>query len=81
MITSIQLQALRDAAELAMRNAYAPYSQFRVGAALRCLDGTIVTGCNVENSSYPAGGCAEFADGESHAGQTNGNSRPAKHAK
>ena len=59
MIAAKQLQALRAAAEAAMQHAYAPYSQFRVGAALLCLDGTIVTGCNVENSSYPAGGCAE----------------------
>jgi cytidine deaminase len=50
---------LMDRAAEAMRQAYAPYSQFRVGAALQCADGTIVTGCNVENASYPAGICAE----------------------
>ena len=50
---------LCEAALAAASFAYAPYSRFRVGAALRCADGTIVTGCNVENASYPAGICAE----------------------
>lgn len=50
---------LRDAAFAAMENAYAPYSRFRVGAALRTASGDIVTGCNVENAAYGEALCAE----------------------
>ncbi len=51
--------SLRDAAFAAMENAYAPYSQFRVGAALRTSSGEIVSGCNVENAAYGEALCAE----------------------
>ena len=51
--------ALRARALSAMEQAYAPYSNFRVGAALLGVDGSITVGCNVENASYPAGTCAE----------------------
>ncbi len=50
---------LIDAAVAARRQAYAPYSRFLVGAALRCADGSLHAGCNVENAAYPQGACAE----------------------
>jgi cytidine deaminase len=52
---------LEKAARQVMNQAYAPYSDFRVGAALRGTDGSISIGCNVENASFPAGLCAERA--------------------
>jgi homotetrameric cytidine deaminase len=52
-------QALLLAADAAMRNAYAPYSQFKVGAAVRAPSGAIYVGANVENVAYPQGQCAE----------------------
>lgn len=51
--------ALRLAAREAMTRAYAPYSQFPVGAAALVDDGRLVVGCNVENASYGVGLCAE----------------------
>ena len=50
---------LFEAAKAAMAKAYAPYSKFPVGAALRTEDGRIFTGANVEVASYPEGWCAE----------------------
>jgi cytidine deaminase len=51
--------SLRDAALAAMEHAYAPYSNFRVGAALRTIDGRLITGCNIENSVFGLAICAE----------------------
>ena len=49
------------AARRAAENAYAPYSGFRVGAAILTADGDIITGCNVENAAYGSSICAEAA--------------------
>jgi cytidine deaminase len=50
---------LREKAELASRNAYSPYSKALVGSAIQMSDGSIYTGCNIENASYGGTICAE----------------------
>ncbi len=51
--------SLIDVAREVRENAYAPYSHFKVGAAVRGASGRIYAGCNVENVAYPEGTCAE----------------------
>ena len=67
-----QDRELVAAANAARTGSYSPYSRFRVGAALRLADGTIVKGANQENVAYPSGLCAErtamFAAGAGHPG-------------
>jgi len=58
-MSEINWDDLKSAAIAAMKNAYAPYSHFPVGAAALVDDGRIVSGCNVENASYGIGLCAE----------------------
>lgn len=50
---------LLDAARAVREHAYAPYSRFKVGAAVRGASGAVYRGCNVENVAYPEGTCAE----------------------
>ena len=54
-----RVMALRDDAKAVRERAYAPYSRFKVGAALRSVEGRVHVGCNVENVAYPEGTCAE----------------------
>jgi cytidine deaminase len=54
-----EYRSLAESAQKAQRNAYVPFSKFKVGAALLSKDGKIFTGCNIENSSYGLTICAE----------------------
>ncbi|MBE6631313.1 MAG: cytidine deaminase [Ruminococcaceae bacterium] len=59
MINDKDVKRLSDAALEAMKHSYSPYSDFSVGAAILCSDGSIYSGTNIENASFPAGICAE----------------------
>jgi cytidine deaminase len=59
VLTDTERKALIKIANEARRQAYAPYSNYRVGAALRTTDGRVFTGVNVENAAYPTSICAE----------------------
>ena len=59
MAAAPDFEALFAAAAAIQPRAYAPYSRFKVGAAVLAEDGTIHAGCNVENAAYPVGSCAE----------------------
>lgn len=52
-------QELADEARKAMEKSYSPYSGYKVGAALLCKDGSVYTGCNIENAGYSPTNCAE----------------------
>ena len=52
-------QELFEAARAAQQQAYAPYSKYHVGAAVRGRSGRVYAGCNIENAAYPQGWCAE----------------------
>jgi cytidine deaminase len=58
-VSSNENQRLLQAARKAMKHAYAPYSQFKVGAAMLTSKGEVFSGCNVENASYGLSNCAE----------------------
>lgn len=55
----MEYQKLIQLADEARKNAYCPYSEFAVGAALLAGDGTVYTGCNIENAAYGPSNCAE----------------------
>lgn len=58
-VDPVVAEVLLAAANRARKHAYAPYSHFRVGAAIRTKSGSVFSGCNVENAAYPEGTCAE----------------------
>jgi cytidine deaminase len=59
ILSEMERKTLIELANEARRRAYAPYSNYQVGAALRTRSGRIYTGCNVENAAYPTSMCAE----------------------